>query len=851
MSGQVAGVTKEMSLLEFLKKANANFSCSPSDCNTTFLVSTPSSTKEAILGVENKYYGMVARNMNPLIMNMSFSVAGQSNALPECGKSPLKLDLLDDGTIDWEYKEPSFDEWCTPEVRPSHCFNEMYAVGDAVLSTTPYCQKILLNKTGRLQVAANLTIYSGSPGSPNFNDIEFLVFDANGNLVGDCSVEYFDYYEPDYEMASCFMGPEYRGEPSSFYLSEEGVYYVCVRVGYGAEAEYLIRKETQPDVCGFYGAPPSQTFTEDYAIYAHEAKFDAFNSEVVFDESMFLGQGTLMYYLQNYVNSKYNGNCNDTNGCVFPLKFISMASQTLNLSNPVLKYQPQGTGPMYENKFYDVLVSWPKINMTQQALPFAALNLTAPTTPTFYVASARVGSAFGSQGFRVEQVPQIFSLSPLVVIPGQNTSFSVVASAPGGRQITQYVWNFGDNTGDEVTSTASINHVYTQVGTYTLTVKVQDSSGLIGSRSFSITSNVTRELLNDTIKALRIRLNNFGTQYNTLDYWYRDMVGLNVSTINATLNVLESQLATATPTQLVDIKNSLDALNIPVSINDTLVLRDSPYSISTEDIEPSYVADASGESYDPNLEEQYKNAIGFWQDENVNLMISGSAKAFIYEGRVEDKLTIVNLKIDPLATVSEAYVIFLLPGLHYNDVRFLSNADETDNLGNAVAFSYSKLSGIETISVALPGKHDFSELVFYVSPSLKELEIIEEVLPTEEEKPPYALAIILIIVILAVLGIALWFVWKGAKKKEKELFKNPTDLYNITTFIRTNEAAGLPKSEIVAKLEKAGWSKEQINYAFKKIKEQGAGVSGAQGQKPIFIGAQRPQQRPTRPARRY
>ncbi|MCX8194333.1 MAG: PKD domain-containing protein, partial [Candidatus Pacearchaeota archaeon] len=763
VSGQVAGLTKEMSLLEFLKKANANFSCNPADCNATYLVSTPSSIKTAVLGVESKYYGMVARGTNPLIMNMSFTVAGQSNALPECGKSPLKLDLLDDGTIDWEYKEPSFDEWCTPEVRPSHCFNSQYAVGEAVLSTVPYCQKILLNKTGRLQVAANLTVHSGLPDE---NDIEVLVFDANGSLMGTCSVDYFEHYEPDYEMASCFLGPEYSGEPSNFYLSTEGTYYVCVRVGYGAEAEYLIRKENQPDVCGFYGTPPSQTFTEDYAIYAHEAKFDAFNREAVFDESMFIGQGGLMYYLQNYVNTKYAGNCTGVNGCVFPMKFISMNSQTLTLSNPVLKYQPQGSGPTYENKFYDVMINWPRVNMTQQALPFATLNLTAPTTPTFYVASARVGSAFGSQGFRVEQVPQIQSLSPLIVIPGQNTTFNVVATAPANRQIVQYTWNFGDNTGEIITTGPSASHVYSAIGTYTLTVKAQDSGGLVGSRSFSVTSNVTRELLNDTIKLLRIKLSNFGVQYNALDYWYRDMAGLNVSTINTTLSALEAQLATATPTQLMDIKNALDALSIPISINDTLILRDSPYSIAVEDIEPSYVAEASGEDYNSAQEEQYRNAIGSWQEENVNLMISGSTKAFIYEGRIEDKLTIVNFKIDPQASLPNVYVIFVLPGVSYNDIRVLSDADETDNLGSAVVFSYNELSSIETVSIALPGKHDFSELVFYVSPKLAELKVnVTPSPPGEEEKPPYALAIILIIAILAVLGIALWFIWKGAKKK--------------------------------------------------------------------------------------
>jgi len=825
VSGQVASLQKEMDLLDYLEETNAVFTCDPSDCEIDFTASNPQATKTLNLVQGSEvYYGFYIPSGNQVqIEDLSFVMFGSSGAQAVCYETPFKFDLLGDDNIDFEYKE-AYD-WCNNHA--SECFNPGYATQSGLLGTTPSCQKIWLNKTGKVSVSAMMSrpLYS----EPGYYDFEFFIIDSTGTLKGNCTSELIGWEVPEqnFGSVSCVVGETEYGESTGFYIEEPGYYYVCVKKKIGATVDYYIQKESEPDICGFYAEPPSQTFTEDYAFYVQEAKFAPFNGEAYFNESTMLGNINLKTYIQNYIDSKYNRDC--TNGCIIPLKFISLADQDITLLEPKLTYIPgPGYSPTSNNMFYDLSVEWPLVNMSLQQLTFSVLNLSAPKDPGMYSVMVRFGTVGGITQFRVESVPTIESVSPVIVIPGQETMFKVLATAPSGREIVEYRWNFGDNTGEHVATESNMSHTYSQIGTYTLTIKAKDNLGLIGSRSFSITSNITKELLNNTIQALRLSLDDFASQYSSLEYWYRDMVDVNVSEINLTLDTLESQLNTATQTQLIDIKNELDSLDVPLSIKDAFILKDSLYYANIDDIKPMHVSDITGESYDSNLKTQYQNAIALWQEDNLEVKISGYSKSFVYDDRIEDKITVLNIKIDPLVGISNAYVVFMLPsGVTFNDIRTLSTADDISNLNEAVAFTYSDLSDLETISIALPGKYDFSEFVFFVSPSLQELGVGAGPPPTPPEKPPYALAIFLVIIIVLVVFVVLWLIWKGKAKKigKKKLFKNPMDLYNITNFISTNRAAGMTDKNIVKQLKKSGWSKKQIAYAFKKAKEQ----------KPIFI----------------
>ena len=129
------------------------------------------------------------------------------------------------------------------------------------------------------------------------------------------------------------------------------------------------------------------------------------------------------------------------------------------------------------------------------------------------------------------------------------------------------------------------------------------------------------------------------------------------------------------------------------------------------------------------------------------------------------------------------------------------------------------------IYFAMPGKQDLNQITLFASPALSEFTVSDDVCTGDACKikgPPWALIIFVIILIVAAIGAALFFIWKGhmpVKNKEEDLFKNKNDLYTLTSYISSNISRGINKEVIVMQLMKAGWSKEQIDYAFKKSKK--------------------------------
>ena len=76
-------------------------------------------------------------------------------------------------------------------------------------------------------------------------------------------------------------------------------------------------------------------------------------------------------------SSKYSNNC--SSGCVIPIQFlVNDLSQKINITAINLRYN-KGTPALTvsTNKIYDVTTTWPKINVSNQLVNFAFLNVTA------------------------------------------------------------------------------------------------------------------------------------------------------------------------------------------------------------------------------------------------------------------------------------------------------------------------------------------------------------------------------------------------------------------------------------------------------------------------------------------
>ena len=80
-----------------------------------------------------------------------------------------------------------------------------------------------------------------------------------------------------------------------------------------------------------------------------------------------------------------------------------------------------------------------------------------------------------------------FTYSPPAPIEQQTITFDASGSTPNGGAITEYSWNFGDDTPPVSVTSATTTHSYAWRGTYTVALHVFDSENVVGG----VTENVT------------------------------------------------------------------------------------------------------------------------------------------------------------------------------------------------------------------------------------------------------------------------------------------------------------------------------------------------------------------------
>jgi len=809
-------ITKEMSILDFLTNSSVTFNCSQ-NCLVSYSASNPQILISEPIGVGEKYYGLVvtSNKPNPEILNLTFKISGDNTQGGNvCGESPIRMDLLNDGTIDYEFAKPSDDSWCS-DLRSSDCFSN--PTQESELDTTPDCQpdcqRFSLNKTGKLEVAAKLK-FDSSGADPQGNDIEFYVYDENGNKKGNCSVE-DQFYSETYDLASCEMSSlDDEENPTGFYIDESKDYFVCVRLSNTATATYTIQKESDSEVCGFYGfpstiSPPSNSFTEDYDIYVRESKFAPFNGGSIFNEQTKIGDLGLLEYVNSYIDSRYHGNC--TGSCVIPMRFISRISQDITLSELTLKFRPQGQSETTTHYFYSIQSVQPKINLTKQVIPLTAFNISAPEeqASNYRIVIKYNQNSLGSILFKVEPVPIIESLFPLTAAPNQPTTFTVVATPAQGAQIVNYTWNFGDGT-EQTTTVPRISHIYSS-GTFNLLVKATDSLGRIGTKTFIINTSLSKDSLNASYQRKKQLYSNLSSLQ--LD-WYRDMI-YNDSQINDSLSSIQNQLNSTNP-DLNSIKSALDALKIPVSVSTSLNVPESSYVPDIQKINLDYLVDLGAGTYSDA--DSTKNAIGLWQD-TASFSLGLIVKKIIFDDNSNQEISIFTIRAN---SQDDLYSVFELPSsISPTQVKIKENLEAYPGFSNAIGFNSS---GSFLATLALPLKTDISSINFYSSPAFSSLPLDNSNGNGGTGKSSSILlpiiAGILVIIIIIVILVLIWKN-KNQSKSSPNSFENPTDEYNIINYIQSSLSQGKSKPEIEQELLSQGWTKKQIDSAFKNKDNQG------------------------------
>jgi PKD repeat protein len=729
----------------------------------------------------------------------------------------LQIDILADNKAEWAYLEPS--ELCST-LHPSDCYDDSIAIKDLDVATTPYCQKIFLPLSGRFKLA---TLVKKNKGG---GDLAAFIYNKKNGEQIEC-----DLPEPSgtsYIEESCIV---------DLNVFDDNIqdYYVCIKDNIMDNA-YTIKSENSQPVCGYSGMPDLvKNASADFALFVQPAAVMPLNNIIEFNEQEFskFNAISISDYIQDYINNKYGNDC--IQGCMIPIAITS--ANSITVKDLSLSYCAQGLCTTEQN-FFELEKGYATISMNNTQLDLRVANFSVDGYGTqkfqLFVGTEKIGE----EEIVVEKVPVIKNLVVINAQAGAETEFFAEAYSLKNNSIVSYEWQFGDG-GSETTNVNFVNHTYSNVGKFNVVVKATDSGGLKGSRSFLIMIGSPKEILNKTLEEKKIILELIKGEIGK-EGWYKAILEkqLKMKDYEALLDEYENQFRLATAdSDYVSLITKVEKVILPKLIYDSEFTNDMPVATDVDVIRPELVESLNGGTYDAALAIETKNAIWSWQYKNLAISANSRVIGMIDENdKRENIATIVTMKLKPLAALKEAYLVVLAS---YDDAIFAADYGQEKTV-DSIGFVLSNLTTEQSISLALPGKIDIANLNLFASPYLAELEISEQVTCNNngicekqlgenwrncrEDCKPVGLAVFLVIIALALMFSLYLILQKWYKTKyEKYLFK-AGDLHNLILFATNSLRKGEEEKDIKEKLKKAGWSSEQVDYVFKKIKGGGIGM---------------------------
>lgn len=784
--------------------------CIPADCEDDYKTIGAGEAKKtySLNSNQEKIIGIKLIGIIDSITEFSFNISADN--AKSC-KKPLEIDILDDESVDWQATLVGEDYLCS-EGSGMGCFSD--GTEEVVIGSERYCEKIKLPAGKKYKIGAWLRGSNSMTLTPGLLEMELF---SLGNEE-----------EGSIEFCNINTAPSLSGEEvgCNIELEDENLqdreYYVCINVK--EETEYKIKRENK-EPCGFYGTVPPVQHSLDYSIFARKAKYEKIGN-FVYDESEFVYQTStddLAEYIDSYLDWKYDKNC--TNECIIPVKFITGSSINLEISNLILKYKETGI-TKNTTLIHELETDAAKISGSI----VLDLEKTGIITPddygehdfTLYLDNEELFE----ESINVEEIPVINNVVPRKVSAAVPTKFIAVVSYSKGRNISEYVWDFGDGK-NYTTSENSIKYTYKNKGNYTLTLRVEDIEGFTAIREFTVNAESPKNVINTTITEYKARLNNLSFQLAAMPEWKRKeiekLVGINSS--NDKLKAIERDYRTASTEQkYIEIMTSLVEISIPNEIKAS-VKGNLPFFVNTEIIEPQYLADFGAGVYKSSEKSSFQKAISGWVEENLDLSLGFEYISAYYDDKTDNLLSSFNLQISSkTGSVKELYLVV-------NGKVVFSQQYTSKTFTDAIAIKLEDIKN-KSIEFIIPYT-EIENIELYLSPSFKDLIIVtpepcnfnaecekdlgEDWKNCKADCKPWGWVTILLIILLflgfgAYIGLQFWY----KTKYENYLFKNKNNLFNLINFIKNARNQGLSDYEIKSKLKGSGWSWEQISYVFKK-----------------------------------
>ena len=804
----------KIELIEFLKLNSADYSCFPEDCNEDYSVSNGENSKSFSLSYkQEKILGLKLSGNIKKVNSLSFNVS-VSNSY-SCS-NPLEIDILNDNYIEWKSKVIGNNFAC--DSGKTGCFNSNESLNDVFVGEVPFCEKIKLSPSNKFKIGAwikkgTTTWYNGL--------LVMALYDLDNTALISCELP-----EPGAGEVDCgieYKNPELRN------------YYICIRAK--SPTDYIMKTESV-DSCGFYSEPGEETEYHDYYIYGKAARYENIGSFTM-NEQEYLNQtgaDDFAGYINSYLDLKYDKNC--TEGCIIPMSFKAYTNLDIYLDNLVLGYST-GAGPsaIPEKKIYDTGIISAKISSDFQILDLGYAGITTPKdygkhNLMLYLEDDKLLNKEAE--IEVKKIPIIKNIFPNIVPAAVPTKFTVNVTSSSGKNITEYKWDFGDGV-NETTSYNFATHTYEKIRDYPLSLKVKDSAGFTAAKIFTISAESPKKIINSTIARYKERLKNLSSQISGMPEWYKKEIkkSIDVENLNDELEVIDRNYKlSSTSDEYIEVVNDLLDLEIPYFIKAS-GQGALPFFIDADSVNPSYFEQLGAGTYDEGNKKEFQESITGWSQDVLAMTLDFKYISAYYDDRTENIISVFNLKIESGEKIEEFYVVIEKTNTTFS--RDYGIREFSDGAANGIILKDFLKDNIEFAVSYINAE----EIVIYASPGFSQLEIetIEpcdfdgKCEPDENENAkncrsdckPYGVALVLfaIVILSAIIAYILLQFWYKTRY-EKHLFKNKNDLYNILNFIKNAKNQGKDNSEINRALKKAGWTGEQVNYAFKKIK--GAGI---------------------------
>ena len=796
---------KSVELFELLNKSsnsNYTYSCNPLGCATDYTSSNGETSKSFNLATgASDIYGL--RFTGNLVSVNSVNFDLQSNAPVSC-ESPIKVDVLDDGNVEYISNKVASGEGCI-DIKSYGCYDFGVDEQEFLITQVPYCQKITLKESPGFSVGAWVKKVSGN------QSLRMSVYDSQGNNPSSANCDLPEASSSGGEI-SCQI---------NYSVTEESDHFVCIFSSSGTGTYNTRGYDAGTEGCGFFGIPLPSVTPSSYEIFAESKKFDAVGTLQI--ANALPSGNTLGSLVNNYIIETY-GSFDCTEECIVPIRFNSGIGQDITLESLSVNYE-KTSGVVSEDRFYDLVEIPAKVNSDFGRLFLDDGGFSVPSDLGSYDFSLDLETQnIFSKEVKVEDVPEITSLDPISTASGFPTEFEVGMNS--SRTISKYFWDFGDG-GADVTTENKASHTYSATGEYNLTITVTDSEEFSASKVFVINVSSPKNLINDTLKNTRESIDRIKTDISGFDFFTQSEIdsALSLDSVESEVEKLQTQFDAAISEEEYNliIKDLLD-IKIPKSVFELSGAPAITFFPNREDIEPDVLEGITGEIFDAGNEDGYINGIILWHQSNIDADVDFAEISGEFETSIEPVVKVFEITVREKKDIGYDYFL-ILPKLDNLNFETSVLSQEEDGF---VYVDLSAITGTKKVAFSTTEDISFVSLPAFISPGFSRLSVSDagSLDGSGEEGDSrltiFILAIILLLVAAAIVYVILQTWYK--KRYENYLFKNRNDLYNMVNYVNNAKKKGLDGSAIRSNLKKAGWASEQIKYVMKKYSGKRTGM---------------------------